>query len=186
MSQSRPEADGRGQSSLLRFLNEQLPQVSQAFSKSPLKQLRIRDAEVAMTLVKATTAPAVLPTRQRGRQVPTDSSPRHVARMVGGEAGRPYTTINAEVVGIFHSAADVPQPGEPMDAGRVLGYVEALRLRTPVRNADQAVLIAQVVEEGQAVEFGETLFIVDRRPDGGATLDAAAVPDAGEPEAPQI
>ncbi|MDQ6780416.1 MAG: hypothetical protein M3Z37_04585, partial [Candidatus Eremiobacteraeota bacterium] len=45
--------------------------------------------------------------------------------------------------------------------------IEALRLRNAVRCPVECMLIAQVVVDGQPVDFGETLFVVDS---GGAPV----------------
>ena len=46
-------------------------------------------------------------------------------------------------------------------ADHVLGYIEALRLRNEVRCPLDSTLVAQVVVDGQPVDFGESLFVVD-------------------------
>jgi biotin carboxyl carrier protein len=92
-------------------------------------------------------------------------------RVYHGEAGRAYDTINAEVVGLFRDAAEPPGPGDRLEAGRVLGHIEALRLRNEVRCPVDCTLITQVVVDGQPVDFGEPLFVVDS---GGASLTPEA------------
>lgn len=89
-------------------------------------------------------------------------------RVYHGEAGRAYDTINAEVVGLFRDVAEPPSAGDRLESGRVLGHIEALRLRNEVRCPVDCTLISQVVVDGQPVDFGEPLFVVDS---GGTTLD---------------
>lgn len=135
-------------------------------------ELRVRTNAYSIVLVKAEGASAA-PRRERAR-VGQPSKAGRVARHEGGEPGRQYDPIVAEVVGVFHPAADLPEPGERIEADRELGYVEALRLRTPVRSPGPCVFIAQVAEDGQVVEFGETLFVVDLDVQQPAAQAAAA------------
>ena len=60
----------------------------------------------------------------------------------------------------------------------MLGHIEALRLRNEVRCPVTCTLIAQVVVDGQPVDFGEPLFLVDS---AGVPLTSAS--DTGEPVA---
>jgi biotin carboxyl carrier protein len=66
------------------------------------------------------------------------------------------------VVGIFNAAPDLPFPGEQVAEDQVLGHIEALKLKHSVRSGGRGVFVAQVAEDGQAVDFGEALFVVDR------------------------
>ncbi len=159
MAKSSQGAEASGAGAFAHFVKERLGPLSQAFAKSPLAQLRFRTTEASITLIKASSSmrdstPAAHRTRH-GKSV-------HVAHVLDGEPGRAYDTVNAEVVGIFHSVGDLPESGEHVEPDRILGYVEALRLRTPVHTEEPCIFIAQVAEDGQPVEFGETLFIIDR------------------------
>lgn len=182
MTQPQGDSDSPSTRSFLRFVSERLSPLSQAFAKSRLRQLRLSDAGGSITLVKSAASQSLSAAQPRSRGESAEAKPSHVARLSGGEPGQSYETVNAEVVGTFHPADDVPQPGERMEARRALGYVEALRLRTPVRVADEAVLVAQVAEDGQAVEFGETLFIVER----SAAAGGEAPPATAVSEPPRI
>ena len=146
---------------LLRFVEEQVEPVSQAFARTPLHRLRVKTAQGAITLVKsvaergdsASEPPAEAP-RQHDR-------PAHGARIHNPETGRAYDTISAGVVGIFRELPEPPSTGERLTAGQILGHIEALRLRNAIRCPSDSTLIAQVAVDGQAVDFGEALFVID-------------------------
>lgn len=162
---------------LLRFVEERLPELCEAFAQTPLMRISVTTSEGAVTLEKAGAAPA--------RADAESSEPRKSQRshdyLPDAEPGRAYTTVAADVVGIFHSAPELPEPGAPIGPDQVLGFIEALKLRTPVRAGIAGRLVGQVAEDGQPVDFGETLFVVDGAPGG----DGASQPDLGpEPAAP--
>jgi len=156
-------------SSLLRFVRTQVDPLSRAFVATPLARLTVRTAQGSVTLAKTSSAPARKGAEPGSADVRGADAAKpagrhgHVALVPSqnGEAGRTYVTINAEVVGVFRDAAQPPAPGEALKSDQVLGYIEALRLRNEVRCPLDATLVAQVVVDGQPVDFGESLFVVD-------------------------
>ena len=162
MTHDSEDRNGPAQADLVRFVQRQLPALSEAFAQSPLMQLRISTPQASVHFVKARAQKATA-------LHDVESEPRRAARasheyLPNGEPGRAYETVSAEVVGVFHAAPDLPAPGEQIEADRVLGYIEALKLRTPVKAGLEGRLVGQVAEDGQPVDFGETLFVVDSGP----------------------
>jgi biotin carboxyl carrier protein len=141
---------------LMAFVTERVAPLARTFAQLPLMQLRVRTARGMVTLVKA-AANAV-----DGAKTTSLPKSAHAPKIQEGEPGRAYDTINAEAVGVFRPAPDVPEFGERVEADRVLGFVEALKLRNPIRAGAPCFFVAQAVEDGQAVEFGEVLFVVER------------------------
>jgi acetyl-CoA carboxylase biotin carboxyl carrier protein len=150
---------------LMEFVQNELPGLCEAFAQTPLMQLRIATADGSVTLEKA-GAKSSSPDGEA-------AEPRRAFRshdyLPDAEPGRAFTTVAADVVGIFHSAPDIPDLGGSIVSDQVLGYIEALKVRTPVRAGIEGRLVAQVAEDGQPVDFGETLFVIDTGP-----ADAAA------------
>lgn len=150
-------------------------------------QLRVKTPHGSVTLAKpsaasrpSATAPADI--GEIAKLGHARSAPQ--ARIYNGEVGRAYNTINAEVVGLFRDIAEPPATGERLEAGRVLGHIEALRLRNIVRCPVDCTLIAQVVVDGQPVDFGEPLFVVDS---GGVEIpQSIAAPEVEIAEPPRI
>lgn len=140
---------------LLTFVTDRVAPLARTFAQLPVMQLRVRTAQGMITLVKAAPGAA------DGAKAPAVKA-AHAPKIQEGEPGRAYDTINAEAVGVFRPAPDIPEFGERVAADRVLGFVEALKLRNPVRAGAPCYFVAQAVEDGQAVEFGEVLFVVER------------------------
>ncbi len=187
----RVHVDDASASSLARFVRRQVAPLSKAFAESPLMQLRVRTPQGTVTLTKAQGRPSLTVSAyaegaaasagdasENARQNQSRSSPR----VHNGEVGRAYDTINAEVVGIFRDVAQPPATGDQLAAGQIIGEIEALRLRNAVRCPLECTLIAQVVVDGQPVDFGEALFVVDS---GGVPLQTAAQA-AGEEQSPEV
>jgi acetyl-CoA carboxylase biotin carboxyl carrier protein len=153
VTENHDEADT---TELLTFVTERVAPLARTFAQLPVMQLRVRTAQGMITLVKAAPGGA-----DGAKPSPAVKS-AHAPKIQEGEPGRAYDTINAEAVGVFRPAADIPEFGERVAADRVLGFVEALKLRNPVRAGAPCYFVAQAVEDGQAVEFGEVLFVVER------------------------
>jgi biotin carboxyl carrier protein len=160
-------------SAFARFIRKTVSPLSRAFADGPLMQLRVRTPNGSVTLAKAAPVDArVGSSVAELSDLPKSGHPRvPLARVYNGEAGRSYDTINAEVVGIFRDIPEPPTTGDHLEAGRLLGHIEALRLRNEVRCPIACKLIAQVVVEGQPVDFGEPLFVVDS---GGISIAQVA------------
>ncbi|MBV8530675.1 MAG: 2-amino-4-hydroxy-6-hydroxymethyldihydropteridine diphosphokinase [Candidatus Eremiobacteraeota bacterium] len=71
-------------------------------------------------------------------------------------------TIKADLVGIFHVSRPAPVQGEMVEGDRELGYIEALGIRTPVHSVGAGRLLAMPAADGEAVEYGQPLFLVTR------------------------
>jgi len=156
--------DGKGsaQADLPHFVQNRLPSLSEAFAATPLMQLRITTDAGSVTLVKSASDADMVAAE-------ASAEPRRSARaqheyIPDGEPGRAFDTVTAEVVGVFHPAPDLPAISENVQAERVLGYIEALKLRTPVKAGVAGRLAGQIAEDGQPVDFGETLFVIDSGP----------------------
>lgn len=189
MTHNAKDADGSANADLLKFVQQKLPALSEAFANLPLMQMRVSTPHASITLVKA--RPQANANRNTGAAQAAQPEPEHAGArrplralheyVPDGEPGRAFDTVSAEVVGIFHVAPDLPALGEHVDADKVLGYIEALKLRTPVKAGIEGRLMGQVAEDGQPVDFGETLFVVDSGP-------AEPVPEEQpvDPEPPRI
>ncbi|MBC5807436.1 MAG: hypothetical protein DLM53_03990 [Candidatus Eremiobacter antarcticus] len=187
----KPEAETASEpASLERFIREEVIPVSHAFAGTPLMRLRVKTPHGRITLDKL-PSPGPAPSIGAPGEAPEDRKappPKSAAaaRVYDGEIGRTYDTINAEVVGTFRDGAEPLETGARITAGQTLGHIEALRLKNPVLSPLDCMLVAQVVVDGQAVDFGETLFVVE----SAATVPPAAVPadveEAGVIEPPRL
>jgi acetyl-CoA carboxylase biotin carboxyl carrier protein len=86
------------------------------------------------------------------------------AQVMGLEAApaRHVDTVRADLVGIFRLGRPAPFEGEYLDGDRDLAYVEALGIRNPVRSLGSGRIVAVLCQDGDAVEYGQPLFDLDR------------------------
>lgn len=68
----------------------------------------------------------------------------------------------SDLVGIVRLARPTASQGELLLADRELAYVEALGIRHPIRSRGPGRILAMPIRDGQVVEYGQTLFEIDR------------------------
>lgn len=70
--------------------------------------------------------------------------------------------IKADLVGIFHLSRPATAEGDLLESDRELAYIEALGIRNPVRSRGAGRIAAVRCADGDAVEYGQVLFEIDR------------------------
>ena len=128
---------------------ERVRSLVQTFLDTDLMRLRIERDGGHVELRRRPRAPAAagIAPEERG-----DAPP----------AAQNVDAITSDLVGIFHFNRSVPAVGEMLDSDRELAYVEALGIRNPVRSLGAGRLAAICCDDGQPVEYGQTLFEIER------------------------
>lgn len=77
-----------------------------------------------------------------------------------------HTTITSPIVGIFHRSPAPEAPpyvevGTSVKKGQVLCIVEAMKLMNEIESDIDGVVSKILVENGQPVEYGEPLFLIE-------------------------
>lgn len=121
-----------------------------ALAEAGFARLRVRDGETEIEV------------RRAGR-----AAPRVPAAPPAEPASRPVTerradVVASDVVGIVRLARPAIVEGQELDEDRELAFVETLGIRNPVRSRGTGRVIAVFVTEGQAVEYGQALFAIER------------------------
>lgn len=75
-------------------------------------------------------------------------------------------TISAPIVGIFHrspapEASPFVEAGSVVKKGQVMCIVEAMKLMNEIESDVDGIISKILVENGQAVEYGEPLFLIE-------------------------
>lgn len=122
------------------------------FASSDLVKLRVRDDE----------GEVVLRAGLRSRSGSAEADAGHNGAAPSGSAAIKLDVVKADLVGIMHFARPVPNEGASLEEDHELGYVEALGIRNPVRSRGPGRLVAINVSDGQAVDYGQALFTIDR------------------------
>lgn len=75
-------------------------------------------------------------------------------------------SVPSPIVGIFYtsSSPDAPpfvKPGSKVEKGQVLCIVEAMKLMNEIESDTDGIIKEILPENGQPVEYGETLFLIE-------------------------
>lgn len=82
------------------------------------------------------------------------------------EAAQRLITVTAPLLGTFYRAASPDAPpfvevGAKIKKGQVLCIVEAMKLMNEIESEADGVVMRILVENGQPVEYGEPLFLIE-------------------------
>ena len=144
-------------------------------SESNISELEITEAEGKVRIVKADPqqpAIAASPMTMAAPPVPLAAAPTAApAAMAASPAAEIVDnghTVKSPMVGTFYRAANpgakpLVEVGAQVKAGEPLCIIEAMKIMNEIE-ADETGTIAKVLcENGQAVEYGQPLFVIDRR-----------------------
>jgi biotin carboxyl carrier protein len=127
---------------------ERVRSLVQAFLETDLVRMRIeRDGGHVELRRRASGRPAAAQTDEPQTQAPAPEN---------------LDAIKSDLVGIFRFSRPVPAAGENLEGDRELAYVEALGIRNPVRSLGSGRLVSVCCDDGQPVEYGQTLFEIAR------------------------
>lgn len=163
---------------------EQVLQLIQAVSDSELTEFKYEEDGVKLSLKKTgdkivqvqapamapavvQAAPAVIPAPA---PVPAAPAPAAEAPAAGGAAGAEEelpagNIVKSPLVGTFYAApAEDAEPfvkvGDSVKEGQVLAIVEAMKLMNEIESDFTGTVKEILVENGQAVEYGQPLFVI--------------------------
>jgi len=120
------------------------------------REITIAAAPVAAQMVPAAVAPAPVP----AAPTPSAEAPTPAA------AGPKGDVVKSPMVGTIYMQ---PQPGaksfihvgDRVDVGQTLLIVEAMKTMNPIPAPKGGVVTAILIEDGQPVEYGEPLVVID-------------------------
>jgi acetyl-CoA carboxylase biotin carboxyl carrier protein len=146
-------------------------------SESNISELEITEADGKVRIVKAdphaTAAASAAPMMMAAPLTPVAAVPLAAAAASDaaspvGEAADTGHIVKSPMVGTFYRAASpggkpLVEVGSQVTSGEPLCIIEAMKIMNEIE-ADESGTIAKILcENGQAVEFGQPLFIIDRR-----------------------
>ena len=138
-------------------------------SESNISELEIAEADGKVRIVKAAgAAPAPVPAAQTvvhsiaapAAPVPAEAKP------VAEEEAEQGHIVKSPMVGTFYRSASPGAPafvdvGSVVKAGEAVCIIEAMKIMNEIE-ADSAGTIRKILcENGQAVEFGQPLFVIE-------------------------
>ena len=140
-------------------------------SESSISELEITEAEGKVRIVKATgaglvTAPVATVAVAPPMAVPAPAAAATAAVQAAPEAETPAKVIKSPMVGTFYrSASPGAKPfadvGTTVKEGDPVCIIEAMKIMNEIE-ADLGGTISRILcENGQAVEFGQPLFVLE-------------------------
>lgn len=133
-------------------LTARIRRLVEVLDETGLIRLRITDRDDNSVELRRALRP---PTRALGDSHSTNGT-------VEAPPKRPADVIKSDLVGIAHFGRPAPAEGATIEGDRELAYVEALGIRNPVRSHGSGRIAGVLVRDGQAVEYGQPLFEIDR------------------------
>ena len=75
--------------------------------------------------------------------------------------------INSPMVGIFYNSPSPEEPafigkGQPVKSGEVICIIEAMKIMNQIEADTDGKLLRVLVENGEAVEYGQPLFVIEK------------------------
>ena len=136
-------------------------------SESNISELEITEAEGKVRIVKAGAASLAAPVMAAAPAVmPAPAAP--AASAIPAEAPAPAEgkVIKSPMVGTFYrSASPGSKPfvelGDNIKVGQAACIIEAMKIMNEIEADCEGKVLRILCENGQAVEFGQPLFIVD-------------------------
>ncbi len=148
-------------------------------SESNISELEITEADGKVRIVKAdphaVAAPTMMIMAPAPAAVAAAPPPRSAAAIAADEAEAAAVAaaetghiVKSPMVGTFYRSASpggkpLVEIGSVVKSGEPVCIIEAMKIMNEIE-ADESGTIAKILcENGQAVEFGQPLFVIDRR-----------------------
>jgi acetyl-CoA carboxylase biotin carboxyl carrier protein len=140
-------------------------------SESNISELEITETDGKVRIVKAVPGLVAAPAAPLG--VPVPAVPAAEPRSAADEAAAAALSddghvVKSPMVGTFYRAASpgakpLVEIGDTVKAGDALCIIEAMKIMNEIDTDVGGTITKVLVENGQAVEFGQALFVIDRR-----------------------
>ncbi len=140
-------------------------------SESNVSELEITEADGKVRIVKAGPAPQVMamPMMQGTQAIPMQAAP--AAAMASDAAAEVPAdenlhTVNSPMVGTFYRASSPEtksfvEVGDEVQEGQAICIIEAMKIMNEIE-ADKSGTVKKIlVENGQPVEYGQPLFVIE-------------------------
>lgn len=140
-------------------------------SESNISELEITEADGKVRIVKADARPTVM------MSAPTMAMPagNHIAAAPAAAAAVPAVAaapvetghvVKSPMVGTFYRASSpgakpLAEVGQQVKEGEAICIIEAMKIMNEIEADKSGTVTKVMVENGQAVEFGQPLFIIE-------------------------
>lgn len=138
-------------------------------AKGPLRRLVVRSGECAVELEWPDSTAATAGPAEPAAQVPraaTRAEPVLLPELVEEAMDDALHYITSEIVGTFYACSEPGRPpfvapGDMVKAGQQVAILEAMKLMTPVLAARPGRVAQVLVPDGEPVEYGARLIVLE-------------------------
>jgi acetyl-CoA carboxylase biotin carboxyl carrier protein len=133
-------------------------------SELDLAEVEVESADVRVRVQRTVAAPVPVP--PPASLAPSPGASPAGPPLVADLASPPLITVEAPMVGTFYRASSPTadpyvQEGDVVKEGQVLCIIEAMKLMNEIESKVAGRIARILVENGQAVEYGQPLFLID-------------------------
>ena len=144
---------------------EALGRMMKEYDLSELK-VELKDCNVSLRRGEKTVAPPVVVAPAPVAAAPVAAPAAPVAPAAVPAAAAPAKTIDSPLVGTFYRAASPDADafvnvGDRVTADTVIAIIEAMKVMNEIKAEKSGVIKEILVENGQPVEFGQPLFVIE-------------------------
>ena len=142
---------------------EEIKNLIELLQDSDITELQIEKEGSKLKIKREKFLTAFEPAAPVSKAAPASAA---VEETAGTAEDSKLITINSPIVGIYYSAQSPESPplaavGARVTKGQVLCIVEAMKLMNEIESDTDGTIAKILVENGQPVEYGEPLFLVD-------------------------
>ena len=137
-------------------------------SESNISELEITEAEGKVRIVKASAVTAQAPMMMMAPVAAPAmaTSPSAAAPAPAAEPEETGHVVKSPMVGTFYRASSpgaksLADVGQPIKEGESICIIEAMKIMNEIESDKSGTVVKVLVQNGQAVEFGQPLFIVE-------------------------
>jgi len=143
---------------------ENLKEIIELLKETDITELQVEKDGTKVKIKREKYLQAIEIPAHRPSVVPSQET--IVKEIVADEAEQRLITITSPIVGTFYrspspEAASFIEIGQKVKKGQVLCIIEAMKLMNEIECEADGIVVKALVDNGQTVEYGEPLFLVD-------------------------
>ena len=133
--------------------------------QSGMAEIEIKEGEEAVKISRFGSHPSVA-APQVISQAPATASPGTQTTLESGESSAYGHPITSPMVGTYYSSASPSAKpfvsiGQHVNQGDIVGIIEAMKIMNQIEADQSGTVVAILIKDGEAVEFGQTLVVIE-------------------------
>lgn len=139
--------------------------------ESGIAEIEISEGDDSVRISRYGPSAPVAPMPTHVAALPPTAAPAAAVAAAPAEPEDDGTEVKAPMVGTYYAAsspgaAPYVQVGDSVNEGDTLCIIEAMKMMNQIESEVSGVVKSIRLQNGEPVEFGQTLFMIDQRNDG--------------------